>query len=243
MILEQEVRGDVGVLSVTGEFDTLDVEKFAAAVAALLAAGTVRAALSLEKLTFINSTALGSLIREHERLTQAGGDLACAALSPFTLKNFRLLGMDRRIRCFPTLEEAVAYLRGVGKGGVAPGGAQRVGFRFASEGEKGRERLAELLEMREDGLSLRLDNVEGLDPAAAFPPGRELILRFGLELAHPTHEFRVRGRVRTADSGAGRKVAVHVAFDRMPRTEEEAIARFVKDLRYIRSETGSGGGD
>jgi hypothetical protein len=126
----------------------------------------------------------------------------------------------------------------VGKGGVPPGGGQRVGFRFADEGAAGKERRAEILEVREDGLTFRFDDLEGLGADAAFPAARALELRFGLELAHPTHEFQVKARVESAEGLAGRKVSVRAAFGEMSRGEREAIGRFVRDLRYIRDQTG-----
>ena len=67
MKIEEKVRGRVAVLSLAGEFDTVEVEAFESAVASLVKRGLTRVCVSLEKLTFINSTALGVFIREHER--------------------------------------------------------------------------------------------------------------------------------------------------------------------------------
>jgi anti-anti-sigma factor len=210
VILEETARGPVTVLSIAGEYDTLDVPKFTADVVNLIALGRVRIALSLEKLTFINSTALGSFIREHERVAQAGGELVCAALSKFTEKNFRLLGMDRRIPCFKTLEEAVAHLT------VGSGGAGRVAFRFPDEGASGKERRAEVLEIRAAGLTFRLDDLEGLDPAAVFRPGRAVDLSLG--------GVRAKGKVEAVDSGAGRRLSVRALFEGLSDADRKALA-------------------
>jgi anti-anti-sigma factor len=219
--LEEKSRGSVTVLSIAGEYDTLDVPKFSALIVDLVGKGRTRVVLSLEKLTFINSTGLGSFIREQERLAQAGGDLACAALSKFTERNFRLLGMDKRIRCFATVDEAAAHLEG---GSGAP--ARRVAFRFEDEGASGRERRAEILELREDGLVFRLDDLEGLDAAKVFPAGRALDLRFG---ADPSGGIRAKGKVEGADAGAGRKVSVRAAFVGLGAADREAVGRLVKE--------------
>jgi len=223
MILEEKTRGTVTVLSIAGEYDSLDVAKFTAAVVALLAKGSVRIVLSLEKLTFINSTGLGSFIREHERLAQAGGELACAALSKFTERNFRLLGMDRRIRCFATVDEAVARLSGSGAGDA---GGRRVAFRFPDEGAAGRERRAEILEVREDGVTFRLDDLEGIDPASVFRPGRAVALRFGSDGG-----IRVEGTVASADAGAGRRLSVRAAFAGLPAADRAAVVRLAREVR------------
>jgi len=231
MILEEKSRGAVTVLTISGEYDTLEVPRFTAAVVALVAKGSVRVALSLEKLTFINSTGLGSFIREHERLAQAGGELACAALSKFTERNFRLLGMDQRIRCFATLDEAVAHLQSK----PGDGGGRRVAFRFPDEGASGKERRAEVLELREDGIAFRIDDLEGIDLGAVFRAGRSLELRFGPEGAAG---LRVRGKVGAADAGAGRRLSVRASFEGLSGPEREALGRLVREIRYARGGTG-----
>ena len=235
MKLEEKSRGAVTVVSLAGEYDTLDVPKFTSAVAALVAKGAVRVVLGLEKLTFINSTGLGSFIREHERLAQAGGELACAAMSKFTERNFRLLGMDQRIRCFPTVDEAVAALGGAS----AASGERRVGFRFPDEGASGREKRAEILEVREDGLSFRLDDLEGIDPAVVFAAGRAVELRFGAAAAGPAGEILAKGKVDAVESAAGRRLSVRASFAGLGGPEKEAVGRLVRELRYARpGETG-----
>ncbi len=222
MNIDEKTRGSVTVLSVSGEYDSLDVAKFTAAIVALVAKGSVRIALSLEKLTFINSTGLGSFIREHERLAQAGGELACAALSKFTERNFRLLGMDKRIRCFATVEEAVAHLE-AGRGGT---GGRRVAFRFPDEGAAGKVRRAEILEVREDGVTFRLDDLEGLDPSVVFAPGRAVELRFG-----PDGGVRVGGKVASADAGAGRRLSVRAGFSGLTAPDRAAVGRLAREIR------------
>lgn len=119
MKLEQTMKGSVAVLSVTGEMDASESKRFEEAVSGTAGNGVSRVVVSLEKLTFIDSTALGSFLRAQETLRKAGGDLACAALSKFTARNFRLLGLDQRVRCFATLDEAVGWL-GNQKGTGAP---------------------------------------------------------------------------------------------------------------------------
>jgi anti-anti-sigma factor len=110
MKLEQTVKGNVAVLSVTGEMDASESKRLEEAAAASAGAGVPRVVVSLEKLTFIDSTALGSFLRAQETLRKAGGELACASLTKFTAKNFRLLGLDQRVKCFATLDEAVGWV-------------------------------------------------------------------------------------------------------------------------------------
>ncbi len=235
MELDRSRQDDVLVIAIAGEFDTLDVDRFSAEVSEALDGGVRRVGLELSRMTFINSTALGSLLREQKRLQQAGGDLACAALSAFAARNFRLLGLDRRVRCFDAVPDMVAYLRTVGADEVGILGENRVAFAFHDAAE-GKERVAEMRSLHRDGLAFSYENIEGLDVGTVFRPGRRLGLRFRLPLYHPTHEFRVEGVIGVADEAAGKKVGVHVAFDSLGEVEAAAIGKFVEDMKFIREE-------
>jgi len=242
MLLEKTRQEDVLLVSIAGEFDTLDVDRFAAEISEAIDAGSIRVALELERLNFINSTALGSLLREQKRLHQAGGDLACAALSPFAAKNFRILGLDRRIRCFAKTAEAVAYLRTVGTGGVSMAGDHRVAFSFADAPDAAKETIAELRDLHEGGLTFVLENFEGVDVPQVFRAGRPVKVRFSLPLYHPTHEFRIQGVLGAVDALAGKRVSARVAFDSLGDVDRAAIQRFVEDVRFIREEVPPEGG-
>jgi anti-sigma B factor antagonist len=237
MKITRETRGSVAVLRIEGEYDSLDVETFEGALASLAGAGTSRVVLDLSGLTFINSTALGTIIRGQERMAQAGGDLVCAALSKFTERTFRLLGMDQRVRSFATEREAVAALEA---GAAGPGAsAPRVGFRFPGEGAAP-ERRAEVVEVHGDGLSFRFDNVEGLDVLATFVAGREIELRLGAAGAGSPGEVRARGRVEGTDVSPGGKVVVRASLAGAGGPEQEALARLARDLPGARGRAGAG---
>jgi anti-sigma B factor antagonist len=245
MNLDKRLEGNVLVLVIGGEFDTLDVGRFGAEIQEAVDAGTPRVALDLSGMNFINSTALGALLREQKRLQQAGGDLSAAALSPFAQKNFALLGLDRKVRCFGTIPEALAYLRTVSASGVGLEGEHRVSFSFPDEDPAGAKvRTAELRSLHGEGLAFALENLEGFDAARAFRTGRRLRLGFRLPLYHPTHEFRTDAVVGACDATAGNRLEVRVAFGELSEAERSAIAQFVSDLRYIRDEVdpSEGGG-
>ena len=94
-----------------GQCDTTDVEEFQAHIEEAVNAQHFKVVLNLGRLTFINSTAIWSLIRAQKRLNQNGGDLAVAELDGFPGSVFETLGLDRKIRCFASEAEAVSYLK------------------------------------------------------------------------------------------------------------------------------------
>lgn len=240
MELQRTTQDEVLVLAIAGDFDTLDVDRFSAEVSEAIDSGIRRVGLHLAGMKFINSTALGSLLREQKRLQQAGGDLACAELSPFADRNFKLLGLDRRLRCFGTEAEMVAWLRTVGVEGVGVDGDNRVGYTFSDEAggsdeEGSEERFAEMRDLHEGGLTLAVEDV-GDGAGAGLRTGRALGLRFRLPLYHPTHEFRMAGVVGAVEESSGGRVTARVSFDDVSDMEKSAIAKFVEDLRFIREE-------
>jgi len=248
MKIEKTAQDEILLLALVGEFDTLDTDRFAAEVAEALDGGTLRVVLVLDRMTFINSTALGSLLREQKRLNQCGGDMAAAAPSRLAREIFKTLGMDRRLHVFDTTARAVEYLRagggrsppaggGGGGGRVGKGEAAdvRVAFSFPEQGGA-KERTGELREIRTDGLVLSWENLDGVDPFAVFRPGMAVRTCFRLPLYHRTHEFRLAGTLAAADAQPGKKVALHVVFGDVPDVERSAIEKYLEDLRFLEEE-------
>ena len=63
MRIDRTTRDAVGTLKISGEFDTFYVPALAEAVESLIADGCVHIALDLSCVRFINSTALGAIIK------------------------------------------------------------------------------------------------------------------------------------------------------------------------------------
>ncbi len=64
------------IVAVSGDFDLHATLRFKDMTAALLTAGCTSMVLSLDRASYIDSTALGALIGLQKRLTEAGGSLA-----------------------------------------------------------------------------------------------------------------------------------------------------------------------
>jgi len=116
------LEGDVQVLRLIGNFDVIDVEALNSRVEAAIEAKRARIALDASGMDFICSAALAALIHAQQRLGQHGGELAIASLAPFAAGVCRTLGLDRKLRCFDTVDEACAWLRE--RGGEGEGHTQ-----------------------------------------------------------------------------------------------------------------------
>lgn len=77
-----------------------------------IADGTRRLAIDLHGLPFINSAALGYLIKAYKSMEEQGGELALCCLQPAIVQILEMTNLDAVFPAFQTTEEAVAYLGG-----------------------------------------------------------------------------------------------------------------------------------
>lgn len=227
-------------LGFVGAFDTPEVEGFNAHVDGAIDDQHFRLVLNVGQMTFINSTALGSLIRAQKRLKQYGGDLAVAELQGFAVQVFRTLGIDRKIRCFGSEADAVEYLRTVGSEGIGVEGEVQVSFSFAAPAQTavaGEDvRVGVMKTIGENGLGFQWENLDGLDHDAMFAAGAPIRLRFHLPLYHESHTFEADASVTGVQVTAGNRVVVQTKFQSLRDVERKAIQQYVRDLRYLKGE-------
>lgn len=229
-------------LGFVGAFDTPEVDAFNAHVDGAIDEQHFKVCINVGQMTFINSTALGALIRAQKRVKQYGGDLAVAELQGFAVQVFRTLGIDRKIRCFTSEADAVEYLRSVGSEGIGVDGELQVAFSFpdaAQQAAAGTEsRIGRMKTIGEQGLSFQWENLDSLDAERMFAPGVSVRLRFQLPLYHESHTFQADGTVASAQVTAGNRVLVTLRFGELKDVEKKAIQQYVRDLRYLKGEIG-----
>ncbi len=227
-------------LTLVGSFDTTEVEKFQAFVEGAIDDQNFKIVVNVGQMTFINSTALGSLIRAQKRLNQYGGDLAIEELSGFPASVFKTLGIDRKIKCFDGHAEAIDYLRSVGAEGVGVEGEQQVGFKFLDAEQLGAAgddvRIGVMKSIGEFGIRFNWENLDDLDVDTMFSIGARLRVGFALPLYHESHTFEADATLESVDAGAGGRVSVQAKFVDLSDIERRAIQQFVRDIRYLKGE-------
>jgi anti-sigma B factor antagonist len=236
------VDNDIQFLGFVGSFDTTDVEAFQAHIEEAIDDQRFKVVINMGQMTFINSTALGSLIRAQKRLNQYGGDLAIAELGGFAGGVFKTLGIDRKIRCYESEQEARDYLAEVGAEGVSVDGEQFVQFSFVDDAElevAGTDkRVGVMKSIGEQGLSLLWENLDNLDADRMFHAGARVQLEFQLPLYHETHTFSAKATVVSTAVTAGNRMTVQARFDALSDVERGAVQQYVRDLRYLKGELG-----
>jgi len=115
MNITVEPRENYAILHLNGEFDTYYVPLLQEEINGLLKANVPHAILNLRMVKFINSTALGAIIKASKQLTGAGGKLLIAHPSKFCRDILERVGLDRVVPVYDTDEAAAANL-----GTIAP---------------------------------------------------------------------------------------------------------------------------
>jgi anti-anti-sigma factor len=102
----------VVVLKFTGDFDTFNLPAFSERIDRMIALGDTRLVLDLHLLKFINSAALGYLIKTHKAIAAKGGEMVLARPSKFLKKTLVTLGLDGVFKAYDTVENAIGQFHG-----------------------------------------------------------------------------------------------------------------------------------
>ncbi len=111
MHISVEPREDYAILHLRGEFDTYYVPALQQEIDQLGKSGIHKAVLNLRLVRFINSTALGAVIKSSKQLSQKGGKLVISRPSTFCRDIFEKVGLDRVVPVFDSDEAATEALK------------------------------------------------------------------------------------------------------------------------------------
>ena len=105
--LEKEERNGVRIIHVSGPLDSMNYDQFKAEMDPLIGKARVRVVLDCQNLTYVNSRGV-TLLMHYQRTSKLDFSfLGIAALRPRILRNIELLGLDKAMRWYPTLEQAL----------------------------------------------------------------------------------------------------------------------------------------
>jgi anti-sigma B factor antagonist len=108
MELIDRQENDVRVLQISGRVDSYTVEPAKKWIETHTQAPPAQLVVNLERVTFIDSTGLATLVQGMKRSRQHGGDLLLCRLQQPVRLVFELTRLDRAFEVLPTEEDAVA---------------------------------------------------------------------------------------------------------------------------------------
>ncbi len=107
----KEEPGGITILRFNGAFDAANLDKVSTGINGLIAKGCKRLVLNLKELEFINSSALGYIIKTMEGLRDEGGGLIISQPSRQFETVITELGIDQMFDISSDDEEAIQQLR------------------------------------------------------------------------------------------------------------------------------------
>jgi anti-sigma B factor antagonist len=102
---------ELAIVSLSGELDLYTAERVRLAIGEADAVGADTVIVDLSEISFIDSTALGLLVQETKRLEGRGHSLVLVTSDPRTLRVFEVTGLDRVLRTYATLHDALSRLQ------------------------------------------------------------------------------------------------------------------------------------
>jgi anti-sigma B factor antagonist len=107
-IATEQAGPAAAVIALTGEVDLYTCPEFKQELLRVIDDGAMLVAVDLTTTTFVDSTALGVLLRGVERLRKKGGRLTVVCIDANMTKIFEVTGLDRVFSIYRTRDEALA---------------------------------------------------------------------------------------------------------------------------------------
>lgn len=108
MLIEATQQENALVVSVSGRLDAVTAPQFDAEMEKLLRSERTFFLFHLEKLDFISSAGLRSILSVAKQLRPLGGNIAFAGIREEIMEVFLMTGFGKLFKMYTTLEEALA---------------------------------------------------------------------------------------------------------------------------------------
>jgi anti-anti-sigma factor len=254
MKLEKKRYEDIVILRFVGEFDQFNLPAFSDRVDKMIEGGDARFILDVHLLKFINSSALGYLLKMSKHLKLMGGDVVLAQPSKFLRKTLLTLGLEGVFPVYESVEEGILHFR---KGAdvtqlhlegadydEALTGAVPLLFRKRTENDDSPpNQVGRIVALYDDGLMFRYEPSGADDHVAdSLTAGSTLKLKFRQPFAVKDRYFEMDGNVRevreVAEGEEDRVLTVRVVYDNMRSEDRSLLEQFVRDQESWKSELG-----
>ena len=254
MRLEKHRYDEIVILKFVGEFDTFNLPAFSERIDKMVSQGDNLLVLDLHLLKFINSAALGYLIKTSKSVKSAGGELILARPSKFIKKTFSTLGLENVFKTFANVEDAIRHFKtdeDVGEIKLEGGeydealtGSVPIIFRPVGEGaDAPPNQVGRIVTLYGDGLLFRYEPESEGDPVAAqLTEGAQLKLKFRQPFAVKDYYFEMTAGITQVsqmfnpDDDEGGVVTVRVAYNEIKDDDRTHLEQFVRDQESWKGE-------
>ncbi|MFQ5845190.1 MAG: STAS domain-containing protein [Planctomycetota bacterium] len=247
MKIDRKTAGDVTFLAFTGEFDAFNLPTISEKMHTLIEKGCTRLVFNLHLLKFINSSALGYLIKTSKQLRELEGELVLSQPSKFFSSTVATLGLDQIFKIFPSDEDAVRYFHTdepveLAEVGEVPVDEKLLGstvmfFRLADKPDAGMA-VGKILSIYEDGPTFKYPTdpeKKKIDPEE-LTIGRRLWIKFRQPFLEKEKFFEMEAEIVMAvdlDDGASK---YRLRYTNIDPADRKSLDQFVRDQDLLRSE-------
>lgn len=105
--LRQEEPGKAAVIEVEGVVDSTNVESFFTFINSVLKKDVPGLVLDLSRTSYISSGGVSVIVDACRKLEERGGKMALAGASEMVRDVFEVVGIDKLLPCFDSVEEAL----------------------------------------------------------------------------------------------------------------------------------------
>ena len=251
MKIDKSLHDDYAILTLKGEFDTFYCPALMQEVEALVERGVNHLVLDMRLVKFINSTALGAVIKAHKRCRAEGGELVIAQPSPFVRDVITKVGIDKLITMHDTEQEAVkAIIKRLNQqelAGDAPVDSEKVMITFADEirnkmlggGKKPKTLLGSMANVDAGKVQFLWNGTKaGISADQAkqlFFAGSEVQLKFQVKMIKKSF-FELVAVVDSVEPAGDSGVRITAKFKKVSEADREALSQFAADMAFLKQQ-------
>lgn len=226
MKLIKEIRDNAAILTLKGEFDSFVCTPFVEQMKQLFESNIKFLIVDLRLVLFINSTAIGTLVKVHKEAKAKGGQLVLCRPSNFVNSVLDSLGLLELFKIADDPDSAMKDL-GASSDGMDMSGENSVMMKF--EGVK-ETCVAKLTSLEENSMGLTIP-----DAKVDIAEGTLSDVKFRLPLFRKGHYFEATVKVEKA-AKEKEGLQLNCAFETIKEDDRKSIAQFVDEMKFLRSE-------
>ena len=251
MNIDTTLTNDYAILTLRGEFDTFHCPRFQEEVEDILKRGVHYVLLNMRLVKFINSTALGAIIKAHKRCRAEEGELVIAQPSPFVRDVITKVGIDKLIGLHGEADSAAdALLAHLEKNRKAPSigetvDHEKVLVRFPDDTRNQMIGGAHVLVGKianVDGDRMQFlwnGKKEGFNAEMAktlFFEGGEMHLKFQVKMIKKSFFEVVAESGGVAPGGDADTVRITANYSKISDADRDALGQFANDMAFLKTQ-------
>lgn len=247
MKIDKILHDDYAILTLKGEFDTFFVPALMQDVEGLVQRGINHMILEMRLVKFINSTALGAVIKAHKLCRAEGGELVISQPSPVVRDVMTKVGIDKLISLCDTEKDAtkaiIRHLNQKELAGEVPVDQEKVVITFADDIRNkmigGKKALIGLMS-NVNGQKIQFlwnGTKHGISADQAkqlFVAGSEVQLKFHVKMIRQ-EPFQTAATVDSTDVATDGGVRITASFPKkMPEADRKGLTQYADDMAFLK---------